>query len=98
MTHGNYKDLWFEVDDIRHEIQCLEQRLHMDEMDHLRYYGFSNADSEAMDNELMALKGRLHDLHETVDIKSRNQLPPKAETFLKLNDVVDGLRSKYGLC
>lgn len=99
-TMTNYKDDWMELDDIRHEIQSLEQRLHMDETDHLRYYGVSNADSEAMDNEIMALKHRLGNLFDKYGLytQPRHERPLPWEGLLKLNEVVDNLRVKYGLC
>ena len=85
-------DYFDELNDIRAEIESLQSRLYMDDMDHLRLYGYEKADAEAISTEIALLEQKLgFMLRQFKGSKSR------ITGLISLKDAVKNVREQYGL-
>ena len=88
----NAKDYFDELNDIRAEIDSLQSRLYMDNMDHLRLYGYEKGDAEAISVEIALLEQKLgFMLRQYKGSKSR------ITGLISLKDAVKNVREEYGL-
>jgi hypothetical protein len=93
MTMTKANEYFDELNDIRAEIESLHSRLFMDDMDHLRVYGYEKEDADAISVEIALLEQKLgFMLRQFKGSKSR------VTGLISLKDAVKNVRHQYGLC